>query len=414
MPAREPVRATSSQPNAVAVERIAAARPTFGRPVTAGEAIGLAQGELAHAGPPFEDGQRPPPTVLNALAGACVHEGWATSLDQARSMILQGEIRLRANHELGVVSPMAGVVRPGQTLYRIEDRAGGSPTYATLAEKGRRVLRFGAYGPDVAAQLAFVEGAVAEAIDRAMPDDGLEVLPLVSAAAAMGDDTHQRNVGGMLVFLAHLKPLPAEIHAWLASHPQHFLNYAMAAAKMCLDRAQGVVGSTIVTAITRNGIDCGIQVAGAGARWFKAPSPQPVGGFFAGFRQADAHNDLGDSAIMETFGYGGCMAHASPEIAKTMGREWDEASAEGRAMRRLFVGRHEATGPALAGEAGLGLGLDAARVAASGRGVRIHTGISHRDGETGWIGIGVAEAPLGCFAAATEFVNRTLTAEASR
>jgi hypothetical protein len=304
-------------------------------------------------------------------------------------------------------------VRPGQTLYHLEDRAGGSPTYATLAEKGRRVLRFGAYDRDVAAQLAFVEGEVAEALDRAMPDGGLDVLPLIALAAAMGDDTHQRNVAGMFAFLAHLKPLPAEIHAWLASHPQHFLNYAMAAAKMCLDRARGIAGSTVVTAITRNGIDCGIQVAGAGERWFKAPAPRPVGGFFAGFGQSDAHNDIGDSAIMETFGLGGCMAHASPEIAKTMERDWDEAVAGGRDMRRLFVGMHGFAGPALAGPEGLGIGLDAARVAESGRGVRIHTGISHRDGESGWIGIGVAEAPLACFEAAMDFHGRE-RAEASR
>jgi len=174
---------------------------------------------------------------------------------------------------------------------------------------------------------------------------------------------------------------------------------------MCLDRGRGVAGSTVVTAITRNGIDCGIQVAGADGVWFKAPAHAPVGGFFEGFGQADAHVDLGDSAIMETFGLGGCMAHASPEIARTMDRDWDEAVAGGRAMRQLFVGKHAGGGPALAAPDGLGLGLDAARVAASGRGVRIHTGISHRDGESGWIGIGVATAPYACFEAAASFLD---------
>ena len=391
--------------NDTAVLQVAAAAPVFGRPVEARAAIGLADGELGHAGPPFDAGQTPPPTVLNALAGACIHEGWAKTFDEGRSMVRAGEIRLRANHEIGVVSPMAGTVRPSQTLFRIDDRAGGPPGYATLAEKGRRVLRFGAYGPDVAAQLSFVENEVAEALDRGLPDAPLEILPLVRTAGEMGDDTHQQNVAGMYALLAHLKPLPVEIHAWLASHPQHFLNYAMAAAKMCLDRGRGVAGSTVVTAITRNGIDCGIQVAGADGVWFKASAPVPVGGFFEGFGQADAHVDLGDSAIMETFGLGGCMAHASPEIARTMDRDWDEAVAGGRAMRQLFVGRHTGGGPALAAPDGLGLGLDAARVAASGRGVRIHTGISHRDGESGWIGIGVATAPYACFEAAASFLD---------
>jgi hypothetical protein len=41
----------------------------------------------------------------------------------------------------------------------------------------------------------------------------------------------------------------------------------------------------------------------------------------------------------------------------------------------------------------------------SGQGVRIHTGIAHRDGRSGWIGIGVAEAPLACFAAALDALD---------
>jgi hypothetical protein len=159
---------TAATANETAVLRIAEATPVFGRPVEARAAIGLADGELGHAGPPFDAGQTPPPTVLNALAGACIHEGWAKTFDEGRSMVRAGEIRLRANHEIGVVSPMAGIVRPSQTLFRIDNRAGGPPGYATLAEKGRRVLRFGAYGPDVAAQLSFVENEVAEALDTAI------------------------------------------------------------------------------------------------------------------------------------------------------------------------------------------------------------------------------------------------------
>lgn len=174
----------------------------------------------------------------------------------------------------------------------------------------------------------------------------------------------------------------------------------MAAAKLGLDRARGIAGSGIVTAITRNGIDCAIQVAGLDGRWFRAPASLPVGGFFPGFSLADAHADLGDSAIMECFGLGGCIAHCSPEIGHTMGRAWDESRAGGRAMRPLFADTNRMIVPALAGAEGVGLGLDAARVAASGRDIRIHTGISHRDGQSGWIGIGVAAAPHAAFAAA--------------
>jgi hypothetical protein len=392
--------------NARAVALIATTVPVLREPVTAREALGLADGELGHAGPPFAAGEMPPAVVINALAGAVVHEGWAGDVSAARRMIGNGEVRLRSNHALGTVSPMAGVVRPSQTLFRIEDRGGGGSTFATLAEKGGHVLRFGAYDEEVALGLRFVEGEVAQAIARALPAEGLELAPLLAKGVELGDDVHQRNIGGMLSFLAALPDLAGPVRSWLAGHPQHFLNYAMAAAKLCLDRARGMPGSSIVTAISRNGRVCGIQLGGTGDRWFTAPADRPKGGFFAPFALEDAHPDLGDSAIMETLGLGGCIAHVSPEIAAKMERPWAEATQAGHRMRGLFLSKSAWMSPALAGPEGVGIGLDARAAVRSGVGVRIHTGIAHRDGLTGWVGIGVAEAPLACFSAAVQHLDR--------
>ena len=396
------ITAPPSDADRRAIERIASCRPVLRELLAAREAVGFAEGELGHAGPPFAPGQVPSPVVLGALAGAAVHEGWAGSLEAATRLVLDGRIRLRANHSLGIVSPMAGVVRPSQPLFRVEDAASGASAFATLAEKGRRVLRFGHYGDDVATGLRHVESVIGPAIGRALPAGGLAVLPLVARGVELGDDVHQRNVGGMLAFLAALGPLGAVERDWLAGHPQHFLNYAMAAAKLSLDRAAGVAGSRIVTAISRNGVDCGVQVAGLPGRWFNAPATHPEGCWFDGHGPQDAHGDLGDSAIMEAFGLGGCIAHASPEIARTMHRDWREAVEAGRVMRALFVGQRTDIAPALAGAEGVGLGLDAARAAREAGGVRIHTGVAHRDVSGGWIGIGVAQAPRACFAAAMD------------
>lgn len=391
--------------NREAAARIAACRPAVVEPVTASRALGLQPGELGHAGPPFAPGMPPSPVVLEALAGAVVHEGWAGSLDAGRRMVLGGQVRLRSNHSLGVVSPMSGVVRPSQRLFRVVDLEGTGSCFATLAEKGRKVLRFGHYDAEVAAGLRFVEGTVADALARALPRGGLEVLPIVARAIELGDDVHQRNVAGMLGMLAALGPLEGEAHGWLAGNPQHFLNYAMASAKLCLDQARRVTGSSVVTAITRNGVDCAIQVAGTGDRWFRAPADTPGGALFDGFTPAHVHPDMGDSAIMEALGLGGCIAHASPEIARTMRQDWPQSIAEGQRMRALFVAAHPTFRPALCGAEGVGLGLDAARAAAAGPGVRIHTGIAHVDGRTGWVGIGVAHAPRACFTAAVQALN---------
>lgn len=389
-----------------AVDRIRGCRPVLVGLEVAGDALGLAEGELGHAGPPFRTPEEIPPVVLGALAGAAVHEGWAGDVAQALAMVLHGEITLRANHDLGTVSPMAGVVRPSQPVMRVENGAGSGTSWATFAEAGQRALRFGVYDDAAAEGLRHVDTVIAPAIGAALPRAGLPVWPLVAQGLQLGDDTHQRNIGGMAAFLAALPDLPAPVRAWLSGAPQHFLNYAMAAAKLSLDAGAGVAGSRIVTALTRNGVDCAIRVSGTGDQWFRAPASDPLGGFFPGFSQVDAQPDLGDSAIVETFGLGGCTAHTAPEIARTMGRDWEEAHSAGTRMRGLFATRCPHFDPALAGPEGLGLGLNAARAAAAG-GVRIHTGIAHRDGATGWIGIGVAHAPAACFEAALNALHET-------
>lgn len=385
--------------DAEAVGRIVSCVPVVTGLQTAREAFGLDGLALGHAGPPFAMPQDIPPTVLGALAGACVHEGWAGTQDEGRALVLSGEVRLHANHDLGTVSPMAGVVRPSQPLMRVENAAGPGVTWATLAEKGRRALRFGVYDEAAAEGLRHVETRIGPAIAAALPPGGLAVWPLVAQGVCAGDDVHQRNIGGMAAMLAALPDLPPDVRRWLAEVPQHFLNYAMAAAKLALDSASGVAGSSVVTALSRNGRDCAIRVAGTGAQWFRAPAVVPRGGFFDGFSLAEAQPDLGDSAIVEAFGLGGCMAHAAPEIARTMQADWPAAQETGRQMRTLFLARNPLLDPALAAPEGLGQGLCARRAARAG-GVRIHTGIAHRDGQTGWIGIGVAHAPAACFEAA--------------
>lgn len=388
--------------NRCALDRIAACEPVLVGIEPAHAALGLRDGELGHAGPPFADDETLSPTVLNALAGATVIEGWADNIHQARRLIEQRVIRLRCNHSLGTVSPMAGVVRPSQPLMRVENRKGGGVAYATFAEGGRRNLRFGVYDEQVAEHLQFVERRVAPAIAAGLPASGLPVLPLVAEGVRLGDDVHQRNIGGMYAFIKSLPDLDTEIRSWLLNNPQHFLNYAMAAAKLCLDRARGVQHSSVVVAISRNGNMCGIQLAGTGERWFSAASGIPDGGFFPPFGIEDAQPDLGDSAIMEAFGVGGTAVHCSPQIAEMLHTPWAAAVNIGELQRRYFLSAHPLLRPALAGDEGLGMGLDAQRVAVAGEGVRIHTGVAHRDGITGWIGIGAVSAPLACFTQACE------------
>lgn len=388
------------------LERIATCEPVVTSLIRARD-CGLSGRTLAHAGPPFDDRASIPKPVLHALAGAAVIEDWVSSFEQGVAAIVAGDIALVSNHALGIVSPMAGVVRPSQPLFVLDDAGGsGRRSYATLAEKGQRTLRFGSFDEDVVRGLAVLENEIAPAIAEDLPPGGLPILPIVAEAIALGDDVHQRNVGGHLVFMRSLPHLSSDVRIYLADHPQFFLNFAMAAAKLMLDGWRGVAGSSLVTAISRNGVVCGAQLAGTGDRWFTAPSVVPMGGICAPRTAQDAQPDLGDSAIMEAFGLGGCIAHLAPELTRALAVGLPDAIAAGRHQRQLFAYRHDRLSPVASGDDGVGIGLDARRVLDSGHDVRIHTGIAHKDGCSGWIGIGVARVPRACFDAAVKALDK--------
>jgi hypothetical protein len=95
-----------------------------------------------------------------------------------------------------------------------------------------------------------------------------------------------------------------ECLTFIGSNDQFFLNIAMAMGKAIMDPVKGIAASTIVTAMSRNGTEFGIQVSGTGERWFTAPVEMPRVSF-PGFSAADANPDIGDLAIVETIGLGG-------------------------------------------------------------------------------------------------------------
>ena len=84
---------------------------------------------------------------------------------------------------------------------------------------------------------------------------------------------------------------------FIAGNDHFFLNISMAGCKSMLDAAHGVTSSTMVTAMSRNGVEFGIRVSGAGDRWFTAEAPVVDGLYFPGYSMADAAPDLGDSAV---------------------------------------------------------------------------------------------------------------------
>jgi hypothetical protein len=232
---------------------------------------------------------------------------------------------------------------------------------------------------------------------------------VTAQALQMGDECHNRNVAATALLARALAPAlvravardtVAAVFDFLAANDHFFLNLSMAAAKATLDAAHGIPGSTVVTAMARNGVEFGIRVSGTGDRWFTDPSPPIDGLYFPGYGPGDANPDLGDSAITETAGIGGFAMGGAPAIVRFVGGTPADAVRYTRAMYGITLAKNpEYAIPAL-GFVGTPTGIDVRRVVESGVAPVINTGIAHREPGIGQIGAGIARAPLGCFAAA--------------
>lgn len=397
--------------NRTAVERLLAARPILTGVVPAREAIpGLRDGLLLHAGPPIEWPWMSGP-LRGAVIGALLFEGWADDEAAAVARVEAGEIAFEPCHHHAAVGPMAGVISPSMAVYVVENRAevaGGNRAFSNLNEGYGKVLRYGAYAPEVLAKLRWMNGELAALLaDALAAGDGLDLKALLAEALHMGDEGHNRNKAGSLLFTKLLAPriaaaapsgaAAAEALRFLGDNALSVLNPVMAACKVAADAAHGVDGSTLVTAMARNGTDFGIRLSGLGDRWFTAPSPTPDGLYFTGYTAADANPDIGDSTITETAGIGAFAMAAAPAIVTFVSGTPQDALNATLEMYEITVAESpHFTIPAL-GFRGTPTGIDLRKVVELGITPRVNTGIAHREAGIGQIGAGLVRPPIEVF-----------------
>jgi hypothetical protein len=396
--------------NTLAHSRYLAAQPRLADLVLAREAIaGLADGQrrILHSGPPIDWADMCGPQQ-GAITGAIRYEGWADSLESAEKLAASGAIKLDPCHEHGAVGPMAGIISPSMPVWVVENADRGNRTYCNLNEGLGKVLRFGANSPEVLDKLRWLGTeffAVMQAVVRRLEDHDLK--PLMAQALQMGDELHNRNAAasGLLFKRLTMAALGSGLDSaaierslrFIAGNDHFFLNISMAACKSMSDAAHGVPGSSMVTVMTRNGVNFGLRLSGTGEQWFQAPANPVDGLYFPGYSVEDAAADLGDSAITETNGLGGFAMAASPAIVQFVGGTPADATANSRRMLSITLGANPAfTLPAL-NFGGTPAGIDALLVADSGVLPIINTGIAHKKAGIGQIGAGITTAPMQCF-----------------
>jgi hypothetical protein len=362
--------------------------------------------------------------MRGALIGATLFEGLAGTAAEAEKR-LATEITFSTCHERGAVGPMAGVVSPSMWMFVLEDPDTGRRAYCSLNEGLGRVLRYGAYSPDVIERLDWMSSVLGPLLRDAVRRHGpLDVTATIAQMVQMGDEGHNRNRSGTLMFLRDLLPHLAEsgaaprdlaaIARFIGGNDHFFLNLVMPACKLALDAGRDVPGSTLVVAMGRNGTDFGIQVSGCGDTWFTAPAEMPEGLYLGTYGAEDANPDIGDSTITETCGLGGFAMAAAPAIVRFVGGEAADAIRATQEMYEITLGEHPLYQVPVLGFRGTPVGIDVTRVVRTGLLPQINTGIAGKVAGMGQVGAGLVRPPMSCFMQALDALARRAPELASR
>ncbi|MCP4362456.1 MAG: DUF1116 domain-containing protein [Chloroflexi bacterium] len=395
--------------NETAVTRMMQARPILKTVATAHDVIpGMRDNLLLHAGPPIS-WERASGPMRGAIVGALIFEGLAEDWQTAEALVTSGKIDLEPCHEHKSVGPMAGVTSASMQVYVIENVTHGNKAYSNLNEGYGKVLRYGAYSEEVLDKLHWMNDVLGPMLAEALSltENGLDIRALLAESLHMGDEGHNRNKAGSIIYTAKLAPLivrssasdadKAKVLQFLGDNALSVLNPVMAACKAMADAGHGVEGSTLMTVMARNGTDLGIRVSGLGGRWFTGPVGQPDGLYFPGFTAEDASGDIGDSTITETAGIGAFAMASAPAIVTFISGTPELAVNTTMEMYEITTAEHAAFTIPVLGFRGTPVGVDIRKVVELGIRPQINTGIAHKDAGVGQVGAGLVLPPMNVF-----------------
>ncbi|MGA9747893.1 MAG: DUF1116 domain-containing protein [Nocardioides sp.] len=401
--------------NELALSRMLAAEATLVDVRPASEALGLEPGQFLHAGPPVT-WERASGPMRGALIGGMLLEGLADDPDAAEATLADGEVSWEPCHARGAVGPMAGVVTPSMWMFELRDDVHGTTSWCSLNEGLGKVLRYGAYGPEVIERLRWMGAVLGPLLQGAVrtlaAERPVDIRAIIAQMVQMGDEGHNRNRAGTLMFLREVLPAMidsgapssdvAEAVRFVAGNDHFFLNLGMPACKLQTRAAAGIDGSSVVTVLARNGTDFGIQTSGTGDTWFTAPANTPEGLYLGSFGPEDANPDIGDSAITEAAGIGGMSMATAPAIVRFVGGSVPDALATTQRMYDITVGENPAFAIPILEFRGAPTGIDVTSVVRSGVLPQINTGMAGRIAGTGQVGAGLVTPPMECFTQALD------------
>jgi hypothetical protein len=361
--------------------------------------LALPENVLLHAGPAFARVEDITLPILNSACVAAVYEGLARDFDQAEAMIRAGEILLKPAQDHDVVTPLAAVVSASMPLHSVYDAWWGQQQIFTPINGGSRpAMRLGLRSEAVLEHIRWLNTRFLDVLENGLAE-GMALVPLAVVGLAGGDDCHGRTPVAGAALAAEIldrtegKQPDDDSLQFLHSSPSLFLNLWMAASKIMMKLAEGIEGSSFITAAGGNGREVGIQISGLPGQWFTTPASAPKGKFDVDLPTDRALGAIGDSAVVEAFGLGAMAIELSPEQKKGLGAYLpDNARAR---TSGLSVGAHP-----YFRDLDIRLGSTARGAVEEGAGPMISLGILDRKGTAGRLGGGIYDMPVTPFAEA--------------
>jgi hypothetical protein len=367
---------------------------------------------VLHAGPPMKPKNASKPFRV-AMGGAVVHEGLAKDVDQAWKMIEAGEIILASQLDHGGASGAANPVMRSTPVQVVRNTVTGKQAFCTFHEgPSKNLLRWGIYNQEVEDRLKFFSDTFGPVIGQALRAmGGINLRTIAAKAEAMGDENHSRQLASTALLYMQLMPALMEVDVdhktrtevvrFLCNAERLFLQAFIAGAACVMEALKGIEYCTLLVNQGGNGYEFGTKFAFSGNDWYTAPCPICVGPYLnPEWNESVAVGYLGDSCVVETYGFGGNSAAAGPMVVHLTGGNFQDALKRTADAREICVGTLDwAPIPCLDFQ-GPPVGFDLRKVVATGITPVCHGGMHHKEG--GQAGAGHIHTPMECFEKALE------------
>ena len=225
----------------------------------------------------------------------------------------------------------------------------------------------------------------------------------------MGDECHARHAASTALLIKELIPsmldagvsgkTVSSIIRFMNENSHFYLNFTLSAAKVTMDSAHNIPFSTIVTGMSRNGVDFMLRVSGLGENYIIGPvSSMDNAVYYTDFTVADAAGDIGDSAIAETCGLGGMAIASAPSLAPFVGGSLSDEIESIQKLNSITLDTHDRFKMPAMDMENTPLGIDILRVVETRTVPFITTGVLHETSPVvGQIGTGISNVPVTLF-----------------